>query len=84
MTVYSIPLVPCLANIPGTNFSKSERDILISKAWFKILENGEFKIPNDVLIGTFPDMKINFFEQPRGNIFEKFEISNKFEIYAEE
>ena len=82
MTVYSIPLVPCLANIPGTNFSKSERDILISKAWFKILENGECKIPNDVLIGTFPDMKINFFEQPRGNIFEKFKNKSQYPHFA--
>lgn len=82
MTVYSIPLVPCLVNIPGTNFSKSERDVLISKAWFKILENGEIKIPNDVHIGTFPDMKINFFEQPRGNIFEKFKNKSKYPHFA--
>ena len=83
MTVYSVPLVPILANTPGANFGME----MMMKSTFNIIDKDKKRYGTyEFIIETFPGLKIITFDRPRGNVSQKFKSMRQyphFSIYQE-
>ena len=79
MTVYSVPLVPILANTPGENLGME----MMMKSTFNIIDKDKKRYgTHEFIIETFPGLKIITFDRPRGNVSQKFKSMRQYPHFS--